>query len=150
MSGQARRSSTIHRFAFWLRYVAAMTDIEVRPSFLSAVADQFVVDDEDDPVLLTEPDRLVVDTWREGYPYDERMPREQYDVEKRLLQIELLKLQNWIKSPWTVVKSNDKKRARINAMRYVLSQFDYENKDLEVVGPPDPVIVGRGTEVIAE
>ena len=46
-------------------------------------------------------------------------------------------------APWTVVKSNDKKRARINAMRYVLSKFDYDNKDHEVVARPDPLIVGR-------
>ena len=46
-------------------------------------------------------------------------------------------------APWTVVKSNDKKRARINAMRHVLSKFDYDNKDHEVVGRPDPLIVGR-------
>ena len=38
-----------------------------------------------------------MDTWREGYPYDERMPRPDYDTEKRLLQIELLRLQNWVK-----------------------------------------------------
>jgi polyphosphate kinase 2 (PPK2 family) len=46
-------------------------------------------------------------------------------------------------APWTVVKSNDNKRARINAMRYVLSKFDYDNKDHEVIGRPDPLIVGR-------
>ena len=46
-------------------------------------------------------------------------------------------------APWMVVKSNDKKRARVNAMRYVLSKFDYDNKDHEVVGRPDPHIVGR-------
>jgi polyphosphate kinase 2 (PPK2 family) len=45
-------------------------------------------------------------------------------------------------APWTVVKSNDKKRARLEAMRYVLSRFDYENKDDEVVGNADPLIVG--------
>jgi len=53
-------------------------------------------DGDDDPVLLTR-DGRPVDTWREGYPYDERMDRSEYDREKRLLQIELLKLQNWIK-----------------------------------------------------
>jgi hypothetical protein len=46
-------------------------------------------------------------------------------------------------APWTVVKSNDKKRARINAMRYVLGKFDYDNKDREVVAEADPLIVGR-------
>jgi polyphosphate kinase len=44
-------------------------------------------------------------------------------------------------APWTVVKSNDKKRARVEAMRWVLSRFDYTNKDHEVVGKPDPAIV---------
>jgi polyphosphate kinase len=53
-------------------------------------------DDEDDPVLLRA-DGSVVDTWREGYPYDERMTRDEYDRTKRLLQIELIKLQNWVK-----------------------------------------------------
>jgi polyphosphate kinase len=46
-------------------------------------------------------------------------------------------------APWIVVKSNDKKRARINAMRYVLAKSDYADKDDEVVGEPDPQIVGR-------
>jgi polyphosphate kinase 2 len=38
-----------------------------------------------------------VDTWREEYPYEQRLTREEYDRDKRLLQIELLKLQDWIK-----------------------------------------------------
>jgi polyphosphate kinase 2 (PPK2 family) len=54
-------------------------------------------DDDDDPVLLNA-DGSPVDTWREDYPYDERMPRSEYDHDKRLLQIELLKLQNWCKA----------------------------------------------------
>ena len=52
--------------------------------------------DDDDPVLLG-PDGAHIDTWREGYPYDERLDRAEYDRVKRLLQIELLKLQNWVK-----------------------------------------------------
>jgi polyphosphate kinase 2 len=52
--------------------------------------------DDDDPQLLFR-DGRPVDTWREGYPYDERLTRDVYDREKRLLQIELLKLQNWVK-----------------------------------------------------
>ena len=276
-------------------------------------------DDDDDPVLLTLPERNVVDTWREDYPYEERMSRREYEVTKRRLQIELLKLQKWSKqtgqrhllvfegrdaagkggtikrfnehlnprgartialekpsereatewyfqryvqhlpaggemvffdrswynragvervmgfcspqqytqfvaqvpafekmlvddginlvkfwfsvtpleqrtrfairqidpvrqwklspmdlasldkwdayteakeamfaatdtdhAPWTVVKSNDKKRARINAMRHVLNLFDYEGKNLELVGTPDPLIVGRAADVIGE
>ena len=278
-------------------------------------------DDDDDPVLLNA-DGTPVDTWRQDYPYGDRMPRHEYDHQKRLLQIELLKLQNWCKTtgerlvvlfegrdaagkggtikrfmehlnprgasvvalekpseressqwyyqryiahlpaageivlfdrswynragvervmgfctraeylefmrqtpelermlvrsgihlvkfwfsvtqgeqrtrfairqvdpvrqwklspmdlasldkwgdyteakeamffytdtadaPWTVVKSNDKKRARLEAMRHVLSRFDYDNRDDEVVGNPDPQIVGpaalavEGTEM---
>ncbi len=309
-----------------------MTDVEIRPipRDVSEIADLatvvnladttgFTVDDsdDDDPILLTEPGGLLVDTWREGYPYDERLSRLQYDLDKRLLQIELLKLQNWVKAtgrrvvivfegrdaagkggtikrfmehlnprgarvvalekpsvrestqwyfqryvehlpaageivlfdrswynragvervmgfctpqqhrrflaqvplfermlvddgidlvkfwfsvspleqrtrfairqvdpvrhwklspmdlasldkwdsytaakeenfehtdtdhaPWIVVKSNDKKRARLNAMRHVLNGFDYDNKDLEIVGTADPLIVGRGRDVI--
>lgn len=272
--------------------------------------------DDDDPVLLN-PDGTPVDTWREDYPYAERLDREAYDHDKRLLQIELLKLQNWVKAngrriaivfegrdaagkggtikrftehmnprgarvvalekpsdreqgqwyfqryikhlpstgeivmfdrswynrtgvekvmgfctdaqyslfvkqapafekllveegidlikfwfsvsrseqrtrflirqidpvrqwklspmdlasidkwdsytrakermfkrtdtrhaPWTVVKSNDKKRARLEAMRHVLSLFDYDNKDHELVGTPDPHIVGPASAVV--
>jgi polyphosphate kinase 2 len=46
-------------------------------------------------------------------------------------------------APWITVKSNDKKRARLNAMRAFLHQFDYEGKDLSVVFAPDPKIVKR-------
>lgn len=45
-------------------------------------------------------------------------------------------------TPWTVVKSNDKKRARLEAMRYVLSRFAYQDKDEHVIGESDPLIVG--------
>ena len=60
--------------------------------------DGFSVDDsdDDDPVLL-DASGLTVDTWREGYPYHERLDRTTYDLEKRLLQIELIKLQSWVK-----------------------------------------------------
>ncbi|WAC53838.1 polyphosphate kinase 2 [Gordonia sp. SL306] len=276
-------------------------------------------DDDDDPVLLTLPERNVVDTWRQDYPYDERMSRREYEVTKRHLQIELLKLQKWSKqtgqrhllvfegrdaagkggtikrfnehlnprgartialekpserestewyfqryvqhlpaggemvffdrswynragvervmgfctseqygqfveqvpafekmlvddginlvkfwfsvtpleqrtrfairqidpvrqwklspmdlasldkwdayteakeamfaatdteyAPWTVVKSNDKKRARINAMRHVLNLFDYKGKNADFVGEPDPLIVGRARDLVGE
>nr|WP_273944362.1 polyphosphate kinase 2 [Kutzneria chonburiensis] len=273
-------------------------------------------EDGDDPILLR-PDGTVVDTWRENYPYDSRLSREEYDLVKRLLQIELLKMQYWIKetgsrmviacegrdaagkggtikrftehlnprgarvvaldkpteremgqwyfqryvnhlptageivlldrswynragvervmgyctdeqysrfihqaptfermlvddgvtlvklwfsvsqaeqrtrflirqvdpvrqwklspndvesldrwdaytaakvamfratdtdyAPWTVVKSNDKKRARVEAMRHVLSLVDYEDKDHEVVGKPDPNVVGAASTLL--
>ena len=46
-------------------------------------------------------------------------------------------------APWIVVKSNDKKRARVNAMRAFLNQFEYDGKDDSVVYDPDPLIVSR-------
>ena len=49
-------------------------------------------------------------------------------------------------APWIVVKTNDKKRGRINAMRHLLAKFDYDDKDHEVVAEPDPLIVGRALE----
>jgi polyphosphate kinase 2 len=275
-------------------------------------------DHDDDPVLI-DPDGRAVDTWRENYPYEERMPREEYDEQKYLLQVELLKFQNWaadtqtkhlllfegrdaagkggtIKrfmehlnpryarvvaltkpsdreqtqwyfqryvqhlpsagemvlfdrswynragvervmgfasapeyeqymaqaplfermlvdsgvsltkfwfsvtqseqrtrfiirqvdpvrqwklspidlesldkwddytkakeamirrtdtewAPWTTVKSNDKKRARVNAMRHFLSRFDYDGKDEKAVGAPDPAIVQRGRDAVGD
>jgi polyphosphate kinase 2 len=67
------------------------------PNDLAVLAGLRVEDnDDDDPVLLW-PDGTPVDTWREDYPYSERMTREYYDHHKRLLQIELVKLQNWVK-----------------------------------------------------
>ena len=54
-----------------------------------------VGEDHDDDPMLIDPDGRAVDTWRENYPYDERMAREEYDEQKYLLQVELLKFQNW-------------------------------------------------------
>jgi polyphosphate kinase 2 len=278
-----------------------------------------VEDDADGDPILLQPDGSPVDTWREDYPYDERLSRDEYDRQKRLLQIELLKLQNWVKetgqrivvlfegrdaagkggtinrftehlnprgarvvalekpnerestqwyfqryiahlpaageivlfdrswynragvervmgfaeardymeflreapelermwvrsgihllklwfsvsrseqrtrfvirqidpvrqwklspmdvesldkwddytdakeamffytdtadAPWTVIKSNDKKRARLEAMRFVLSRFDYPDRDDDVVGEPDPLIVGSAASILEQ
>jgi polyphosphate kinase len=283
---------------------------------LSDELDQYLVDNTDEEPILRWRDGTEVDTWKEGYPYDFRLKRDEYETEKRLLQIELLKLQNWTKdvgerlvilfegrdaagkggtikrfmehlnprgarvvalekpnsreqtewyfqryilhlpaggeivmfdrswynragvervmgycteeqyeefltqapvfeqmlvstgirlfklwfsvsrgeqhtrflirridpvrrwklsptdvsslshwddytdakermfvatdtdfAPWTVVKSNDKRRGRLNAMRYVLSAMNYEGKDQDIVGTPDPLIVGPAASV---
>ena len=50
-------------------------------------------------------------------------------------------------APWTVVRSNDKKRGRIAALRWVLALLDYPTKDIDVVGVPDPLIVGPPAQV---
>jgi polyphosphate kinase 2 len=46
-------------------------------------------------------------------------------------------------APWTVIKSDCKKRARLNAMRYLLHRLPYAKKDIERIGPVDPLVVGR-------
>jgi polyphosphate kinase 2 len=289
------------------------------PNLLKRYDGYRVLDDDDDDPVLVKADGEVVDTWRENYPYEQRLDRADYEREKRLLQIELLKLQNWVKAndqrlvilfegrdaagkggtikrfmehlnprgatvvalekpsereqtqwyfqryvahlpaareivlfdrswynragvervmgfctraeylefmreapelermlvrsgihlikfwfsvtrheqrtrflirqvdpvrqwklsptdlasldkwdeyteakeamffythtadaPWTMIKSNDKKRARLAAMRHVLSRFDYDNKDHEIVGTPDPLIVGSASELFED
>lgn len=56
---------------------------------------------------------------------------------------------NTKEAPWTVVKSNDKKRARLEAMRFVLSQFPYEERDEELI-KIDPLIISSGEDVFQE
>ena len=46
-------------------------------------------------------------------------------------------------APWTVIKSDDKKRARLNALRFLLHSFPYEGKDAGRIGVADPLLVGR-------
>ena len=53
-------------------------------------------------------------------------------------------------APWISIRSNDKKRARLNAMRHFLSQIDYDGKNAEVIGEPDPLIVKRARDTIGD
>jgi polyphosphate kinase 2 (PPK2 family) len=46
-------------------------------------------------------------------------------------------------SPWIVIKSDCKKRARLSALRYLLHRLHYESKDPDTIGALDPLIVGR-------
>ena len=50
-------------------------------------------------------------------------------------------------APWTVIKSDCKKRARLNAMRYLLQRLPYGNKEGSVIGSVDPLLVGRASLV---
>jgi polyphosphate kinase len=47
-------------------------------------------------------------------------------------------------APWTVIRANDKRRTRLEAMRVVLSALDYRGKDPNIVGQPDAKLVGAG------
>ena len=51
-------------------------------------------------------------------------------------------------APWTVIKSNDKKRARLACMRHFLASIDYPGKDVELIGTPDPLICNSANHVI--
>lgn len=51
-------------------------------------------------------------------------------------------------APWTIIKSDDKKRARLNCMQHFLSCLDYPDKNTKVVHGPDPMIVGTTSQVI--
>ncbi|WP_256669220.1 polyphosphate kinase 2 [Streptomyces fulvorobeus] len=51
-------------------------------------------------------------------------------------------------APWTVVKSNDKRRGRLEAMRHLLLRCDYDARDPEVVGEADPLIIGSADTLL--
>lgn len=53
-------------------------------------------------------------------------------------------------APWTIIKSTDKKRARLNCMKHFLSSLPYPDKDARIVGTPDPLIVGSTHDVIGK
>jgi polyphosphate kinase 2 len=53
-------------------------------------------------------------------------------------------------APWTVIKSNDKKRARVEVMRYVLDSLDYPGKNTDFIHEPDPLIVGSAKQILDE
>ncbi|MGI9415714.1 MAG: polyphosphate kinase 2 [Hyphomicrobiales bacterium] len=53
-------------------------------------------------------------------------------------------------APWIVVKSDDKKRARLNCMQHFLSSLPYPNKNKHLVRGPDPLIVGASSHVIGK
>ena len=53
-------------------------------------------------------------------------------------------------APWTVIRSNDKKRARLTCMRHFLSKLDYPDKDLSVALPPDPLILHQAEVLLRD
>ena len=65
-------------------------------------------------------------------------------------QREMFRFTNTPASPWTVIRANDQRRARLEAIRVVLSSMSYEGKDEKVVGKPDPKIVGSPDQMSAD
>ena len=85
-----------HRTADLDRIIDALRTMTPEEIVTNGYAVEGTFDEVDDPVLLG-PDGLPMQTWREGYPYSERMSRTEYEQVKRGLQIELLKAQSWIR-----------------------------------------------------
>ncbi len=50
-------------------------------------------------------------------------------------------------APWTVIRSDDKKRARLNCMRHFLYSLPYPDKNPEVATAPDPLLVGSAASI---
>ncbi|MEZ5943714.1 MAG: polyphosphate kinase 2 [Planctomycetaceae bacterium] len=86
--------------------------------------------------------------------------REQHPLKQwKLSPVDLASLDKWdeytvakeamfrftdvVDAPWTVVKSDCKKRARLNALRYVLHSLSYDGRDLQTIGAIDPLLVRR-------
>ena len=61
-------------------------------------------------------------------------------------QHELFRFTHTTSCPWTVVRANDQRRARLEVLRVILSASDYADKDATAIGTPDPKIVGSGPE----
>jgi polyphosphate kinase len=74
-----------------------VSEIDVSQYRLQALPEDDSDEDWDDDGELFGPDGERIETWREGYPYSERLPRKEYEREKRRLQIQLLRLQGWVK-----------------------------------------------------
>ena len=51
-------------------------------------------------------------------------------------------------TPWTVVRANDKRRARLNLLRHILHSLDYEGKDEKAIGEIDDKIIGQGSKIL--
>ncbi|WP_309053529.1 polyphosphate kinase 2 [Streptomyces sp.] len=63
-------------------------------------------------------------------------------------KVEMFRATDTEHAPWTVVKSNDKRRARLEAMRSLLWRIDYDRKDEAAVGRPDDLIVGAADTLL--
>lgn len=115
--------SGIHLIKFWF----SVGEVEQRRRFLERSTD---------PVKrwkLSPTDLASLDKWSE------------YTAAKE----EMFAATDTEDAPWTVIKSNDKKRARLEALKWVLNEFDYTGKDDVVIGPPDSLIIGS-PEVVYE
>ena len=61
---------------------------------------------------------------------------------------ELFRFTHTASAPWTVIRSNDQRRARLESIRWVLHALDYAGKDEKLVGAPDPKIAAAGASLL--
>ena len=64
-------------------------------------------------------------------------------------QRDIFRFTHTVVAPWTVIRANDQRRARLESIRTVLSALSYDGKDERAVGTPDPLIVGEGEDFFA-
>jgi polyphosphate kinase len=83
---------------------------------------------------ITEIDRAAIAKWEE-------YTQAQHDI---------FRFTHTAIAPWTAIRANDQRRARLEAIRKVLWEINYAGKDENVVGKPDPLIVGEGPEFFFE
>ena len=53
-------------------------------------------------------------------------------------------------APWTIVRSNDKRRARLESIRHILLNLDYDGRNMKRIGQPDRSIIGQGPQFVAD
>ncbi len=83
-------------------------------------------------------------TWKLS-PIDRTAPQRWDDYTRA--QNDMFFFTHTLEAPWTVINANDKRTARVNAIRHVLSALPYDGKDASVVRPPDPSVVGHPIEI---
>jgi polyphosphate kinase len=59
-------------------------------------------------------------------------------------EIEMFRFTSTAIAPWTAVRANDQRRARLETIRHVLLAIDYEGRDLKAIGKADPLIIASG------
>ncbi|HET6388351.1 polyphosphate kinase 2 [Hyphomicrobium sp.] len=63
-------------------------------------------------------------------------------------EIDMLRFTHTATAPWTIIRANDQRRARLESIRNVLLAIDYEGRDLGAIGKADPLIIGSGSEFL--
>ncbi len=94
------------------------------------------LDRESDPLKQWKLSRIDVDGLKRWDAYSDAIA-------------ETLALGHTAHAPWTVIRADDKRRARLAVIRAILAPIDYDGKDADIVGRPDPAICG-GPEMWAD